>query len=95
MRDDRKPLCGHGRIAGGGHPLPRQKLQDISRHGIYRCDAAGAKDRYGQEGVEKRKLVPEGVEGACHTRASFEQHTQLVGGLRSGMVTAAAGPSTR
>jgi IMP dehydrogenase len=46
----------------------------------------GAKDRYGQEGVVKEKLVPEGVEGRvpCKGPISSSVH-QLVGGLRSGM----------
>lgn len=47
---------------------------------------SGAKDRYSQEGVEARKLVPEGVEG----RVPYKGHLassihQLIGGLRSGM----------
>jgi IMP dehydrogenase len=46
----------------------------------------GAKDRYGQAGVVKEKLVPEGVEGRvpCKGPISGSIH-QLVGGLRSGM----------
>jgi IMP dehydrogenase len=45
-----------------------------------------SKDRYGQEGVPKEKLVPEGVEGRvpCKGPISSSVH-QLVGGLRSGM----------
>jgi IMP dehydrogenase len=46
----------------------------------------GARDRYGQEGVEARKLVPEGVEGRVPYKGSLAQSVhQLVGGLRSGM----------
>jgi IMP dehydrogenase len=46
----------------------------------------GARDRYQQEGVEARKLVPEGVEGRVPYKGSLS-HTvhQLLGGLRSGM----------
>ncbi len=46
----------------------------------------GAKDRYGQEGIEKEKLVPEGVEGRVPLKGplAMSMH-QLVGGLRSGM----------
>ncbi|HSW64710.1 MAG TPA: IMP dehydrogenase [Dissulfurispiraceae bacterium] len=46
----------------------------------------GAKDRYGQEGVEKEKLVPEGVEGRVPLKGplAMSMH-QLVGGLRSGL----------
>ena len=46
----------------------------------------GAKDRYGQEGVEKEKLVPEGVEGRVPYKGPLSQSLhQLIGGLRSGM----------
>jgi IMP dehydrogenase len=46
----------------------------------------GAKDRYGQEGVLKEKLVPEGVEGRVPYRGPIASSIhQLVGGLRSGM----------
>ena len=46
----------------------------------------GAKDRYGQEGVEKDKLVPEGVEGRVPYKGPLSSSIhQLVGGLRSGM----------
>ncbi len=46
----------------------------------------GAKDRYGQEGIDKEKLVPEGVEGRVPLKGplAMSMH-QLVGGLRSGM----------
>jgi len=46
----------------------------------------GAKDRYGQQGVEKEKLVPEGVEGRVPYKGPVSQSIhQLTGGLRSGM----------
>ncbi|MDI6801000.1 MAG: IMP dehydrogenase [Thermodesulfovibrionales bacterium] len=46
----------------------------------------GTKDRYAQEGVEREKLVPEGVEGRVPYKGSVSQSIhQLVGGLRSGM----------
>jgi IMP dehydrogenase len=46
----------------------------------------GAKDRYGQQGVEKEKLVPEGVEGRVPYKGPISQSVhQLIGGLRSGM----------
>lgn len=48
--------------------------------------AQGTKDRYGQQGVEQNKLVPEGVEGRVPFKGPVAQSThQLVGGLRSGM----------
>ncbi len=46
----------------------------------------GARDRYMQEGVERKKLVPEGVEGRVPHKGPLSQSVhQLVGGLRSGM----------
>jgi IMP dehydrogenase len=46
----------------------------------------GAKDRYRQEDVETKKLVPEGVEGRVPNKGSLSQSVhQLLGGLRSGM----------
>jgi IMP dehydrogenase len=47
---------------------------------------SGSKDRYFQEGVEARKLVPEGVEGRVPNKGPLAASiSQLVGGLRSGM----------
>ncbi len=46
----------------------------------------GAKDRYGQQGVEKEKLVPEGVEGRVPYKGPLSQSIhQLVGGVKAGM----------
>jgi len=46
----------------------------------------GAKDRYFQEGVESKKLVPEGVEGRVPYKGPLSASIyQLVGGLKSGM----------
>ncbi len=46
----------------------------------------GAQDRYGQQGVELEKLVPEGVEGRVPYKGALANSIhQLVGGLRSGM----------
>jgi IMP dehydrogenase len=47
---------------------------------------AGSKDRYAQEKVENKKLVPEGVEGRVPYKGLLaESIHQLVGGLKSGM----------
>ncbi|QNN21399.1 IMP dehydrogenase [Planctomycetales bacterium ZRK34] len=48
---------------------------------------AGSADRYGQKGItEKRKFVPEGVEGRVPYRGPLGDFVyQLVGGLRAGM----------
>jgi IMP dehydrogenase len=46
----------------------------------------GSGDRYAQEGVEERKLVPEGIEGRVPYRGPLSDTLyQLVGGLRAGM----------
>jgi IMP dehydrogenase len=47
---------------------------------------AGSKDRYGQQGVEKKKLVPEGVEGRVPYKGPLGAILhQLTGGLRAGL----------
>jgi IMP dehydrogenase len=47
---------------------------------------SGSKDRYAQEGVESKKLVPEGVEGRVPYKGPVSASIhQLVGGLKSGM----------
>lgn len=46
----------------------------------------GARDRYAQEGVETKKLVPEGVEGRVPYKGPVSQSIhQLIGGIRAGM----------
>ena len=47
---------------------------------------AGSKDRYGQAGVEKDKLVPEGIEGQVPYKGPVANIVhQLTGGLRAGL----------
>ncbi len=47
---------------------------------------AGSSDRYSQGGVQKDKLVPEGVEGRVPYRGRLSDFVyQMVGGLRAGM----------
>ena len=47
---------------------------------------AGSKDRYGQAGVEKDKLVPEGIEGQVPYKGTVAAIIhQLTGGLRAGL----------
>jgi IMP dehydrogenase len=48
---------------------------------------SGSADRYGQEGVQdRRRLVPEGVEGRVPYRGGLADFVfQLIGGLKSGM----------
>jgi len=48
--------------------------------------SAGSADRYGQDGADRSRLVPEGVEGRVPYRGSLADFVfQLIGGLRSGM----------
>jgi IMP dehydrogenase len=52
---------------------------------------AGSADRYSQEGAERGKSVPEGVEGRVAYKGPLSGLTdQLVGGLKSGMGYAGA-----
>ncbi len=47
---------------------------------------AGSADRYCQEGAERNRLVPEGVEGRVPYRGPLADFVfQLIGGIRSGM----------
>lgn len=47
---------------------------------------SGSKDRYFQDGVEQKKLVPEGIEGRVPYKGNLSSSIyQLLGGLRSGM----------
>src|ERR1700693_1966800 len=47
---------------------------------------AGSADRYAQEGAERGKSVPEGIEGKVPSKGALSALVeQLVGGLRSGM----------
>jgi len=47
---------------------------------------AGSADRYAQEGAERGKSVPEGIEGQVPYKGPLSGLVeQLVGGLRSGM----------
>jgi IMP dehydrogenase len=47
---------------------------------------SGSGDRYGQENLERSKLVPEGIEGRVPYRGGLSQSIyQLVGGVKSGM----------
>lgn len=47
---------------------------------------AGSKDRYGQAGVQKDKLVPEGIEGQVPYKGPVANIVhQLTGGLRAGL----------
>lgn len=47
---------------------------------------SGSGDRYGQDGISAKKLVPEGIEGMVPTRGPLADNIlQLIGGLKAGM----------
>ena len=60
---------------------------DVERAAYRAPDSVhGSSDRYAQAGVQKDKLVPEGVEGRVPYRGRLSEFVyQLVGGLRAGM----------
>jgi IMP dehydrogenase len=67
-------------------------LYDGRSYKVYRAMGSlsamkdGSSDRYFQEGVDQRKLVPEGIEGRVPYRGPLAATVfQLVGGLRAGM----------
>lgn len=83
-----------GSLLAGAKEAPGEKVTlQGKEYKVYRgmgsVDAMkkGAKDRYGQEGVEEsNKLVPEGIEGCVPCKKEVSKIIyQLVGGLRSGM----------
>lgn len=79
-------LAGTDEAPGDIVTVNGKKFKAYRGMGSVGAMAAGSSDRYGQGGVEKRKLVPEGVEGRvpCKGPVADILH-QLAGGLRSGM----------
>lgn len=71
----------------GEHMLYQGRTYKVYRGmGSLGAMQAGSKDRYAQEKVESKKLVPEGVEGRVPYKGPLASSIhQLVGGLRSGM----------
>ncbi len=71
----------------GEHMLYQGRTYKVYRGmGSLGAMQAGSKDRYAQEKVESKKLVPEGVEGRVPYKGPLAASIhQLVGGLRSGM----------
>ncbi len=82
-----------GSMFAGLHESPGELVifkgrQFKTYRGMGSMDAmiAGSADRYGQEGVDPRKLVPEGVEGRVPYRGHLADFVyQVLGGLRSAM----------
>lgn len=71
----------------GEHMLYQGRTYKVYRGmGSLGAMQAGSRDRYGQDKVESKKLVPEGVEGRVPYKGPLAASIhQLVGGLRSGM----------
>src|SRR6266403_1897524 len=80
-------------MAASNGPEPSEKQSPQGRtfksyrgRGSLGAMQAGSADRYAQEGAERGKSVPEGVEGRVPYKGSLSALVdQLVGGLRSGM----------
>ncbi len=66
--------------------LEGRRFKVIRGMGSLSAMEAGSADRYFQEGVSSKKLVPEGIEGRVPYKGPASDTVfQLVGGLRSGM----------
>jgi IMP dehydrogenase len=81
-----------GRFAGTDESPGELMLYQGRTYKVYRgmgslgAMEAGSKDRYAQEKVESKKLVPEGVEGRVPYKGPIAASIhQLVGGVRAGM----------
>ncbi|OGR68019.1 MAG: guanosine monophosphate reductase [Elusimicrobia bacterium GWC2_61_19] len=79
-------LAGTDEAPGDVIVLQGRKYKSYRGMGSVGAMEAGSKDRYGQQGVEKRKLVPEGVEGRVPYKGAVAGILhQLTGGLRAGL----------
>jgi len=72
--------------------LEGRRFKVIRGMGSLSAMEAGSADRYFQEGISSKKLVPEGIEGRVPYKGPASDTVfQLVGGLRSGMGYCGAG----
>ena len=72
--------------------LEGRRFKTVRGMGSLSAMEEGSADRYFQEGQEKRKLVPEGIEARVPYKGPVSDTIfQLVGGLRSGMGYCGAG----
>lgn len=79
-------LAGSAEAPGAVVAFRGRKYKVYRGMGSVGAMEAGSKDRYGQAGVEKQKLVPEGVEGRVPYKGPLAAIIhQLTGGLRSGL----------
>ena len=72
--------------------LEGRRFKTVRGMGSLSAMEEGSADRYFQEGQEKQKLVPEGIEARVPYKGPVSDTLyQLVGGLRSGMGYVGAG----
>jgi IMP dehydrogenase len=79
-------LAGAEESPGEAFLLEGRRFKIIRGMGSLSAMEEGAADRYFQESAERRKLVPEGIEGRVPYKGPVADTLyQIVGGLRSGM----------
>jgi IMP dehydrogenase len=79
-------LAGSAESPGGWLEIDGRRFKAYRGMGSLGAMEKGSSDRYAQQGIEARKLVPEGIEARVPYRGTVAEIVyQLVGGLRSGM----------
>jgi IMP dehydrogenase len=79
-------LAGTEESPGESFLLEGRRFKLIRGMGSLSAMEEGSADRYFQEDTERRKLVPEGIEGRVPYKGpAADTLFQLIGGLRSGM----------
>jgi len=79
-------FAGTDESPGEAFLLEGRRFKVIRGMGSLSAMESGSADRYFQEGVNARKLVPEGIEGRVPYKGPVTDTVfQLIGGLRSGM----------
>jgi IMP dehydrogenase len=85
-------FAGTDESPGESFLLEGRRYKTVRGMGSLSAMEEGSADRYFQEGQEKRKLVPEGIEARVPYKGPVSDTLyQLVGGLRSGMGYVGAG----
>jgi len=85
-------FAGTEESPGESFLLEGRRFKTVRGMGSLSAMEEGSADRYFQEGQEKRKLVPEGIEARVPYKGPVSDTIfQLIGGLRSGMGYVGAG----
>jgi IMP dehydrogenase len=85
-------FAGTDESPGESFLLEGRRFKTVRGMGSLSAMEEGSADRYFQEGQEKRKLVPEGIEARVPYKGPVSDTIfQLIGGLRSGMGYVGAG----